>query len=260
METNKCPKCGAVLSANAPEGLCPRCLMSQGLEEAAQEHKPRRSPAMNNDRNLLFGVLAVQLRKVTPVQLMDIAGSWAMDPSRSLQDRLIEAGVISKEDCEFVNDVVDRAIQSHGGDPSATLNSFGGDEQIHQSFAGSIVRTSDGEISSGRGLKIDDEHERLDTVDEIPGRYTHISEYSHGGMGRILLVHDQHLGRDIAMKELLPSPGGAKEDTPQTPVRQAMPMIARFLQEARITGQLEHPAIVPVYELGGARTEPCTTP
>jgi hypothetical protein len=158
METNKCPKCGAVLSANAPEGLCPRCLMSQGLDESSQEQKPRRSPAMNNDRNLLFGVLAVQLRKVTPVQLMDIAGSWAMDPSRSLQDRLIEAGVISKEDCEFVNDVVDRAIQSHGGDPSATLNSFGGDEQIHQSFAGSIVRTSDGEISSGRGVKVGDEH------------------------------------------------------------------------------------------------------
>jgi len=39
----------------------------------------------------------------------------------------------------------------------------------------------------------------------------------------------------------------------KSPVRQSMALITRFLQEARVTGQLEHPSIVPVYELGRRR-------
>jgi serine/threonine protein kinase len=76
-------------------------------------------------------------------------------------------------------------------------------------------------------------------------------------MGRVLLVHDDHFGRDIALKELLPSMGEVSGDAPTalgeehlSPVRFSAGVIARFLQEARITGQLEHPSIVPVYELG----------
>ena len=72
-------------------------------------------------------------------------------------------------------------------------------------------------------------------------------------MGRVLLAHDEHLGRDIALKELLPHPVSGSPGQGASPVRLAVPHVARFLQEARITGQLEHPAIVPVYELGYRR-------
>lgn len=44
----------------------------------------------------------------------------------------------------------------------------------------------------------------ITTIEEAPGRYTHIREHGRGGMGRVLLVHDQQLERDIALKELLP--------------------------------------------------------
>ena len=33
-ETNKCPHCGAALPRNAPEGVCPKCLMRAGLASA----------------------------------------------------------------------------------------------------------------------------------------------------------------------------------------------------------------------------------
>ena len=66
----------------------------------------------------------------------------------------------------------------------------------------------------------------------------------------MLLVHDEHLGRDIALKELFPEFATEVDDSPApSPVRKSVPFIARFLQEARITGQLEHPSIVPVYAL-----------
>lgn len=72
-------------------------------------------------------------------------------------------------------------------------------------------------------------------------------ELGRGGIGRVVLVFDHTLGRDVAMKELLPEllfEEGATESVEDSPLTQ------RFLREARITGQLEHPNIVPVYELG----------
>jgi len=71
------------------------------------------------------------------------------------------------------------------------------------------------------------------------------SEVGRGGMGRVLVVFDSHLGREIALKELLgPASLGARGD------EAASQAAARFLREARITGQLAHPGVVPVYELG----------
>jgi len=80
-----------------------------------------------------------------------------------------------------------------------------------------------------RGLRRDDpEESRYQTRDEI-GR---------GGMGRVLKVWDRELRRSLAMKVLQ---DGRRRD-PRS--------LARFLDEALVTGQLEHPGIVPVYELG----------
>ena len=94
----------------------------------------------------------------------------------------------------------------------------------------------------------DFELKREKTVtDEMPGRYEVIEELARGGSGRILVVFDRHIGRKIAMKELLSdiSKAPSKADDPQvTAIRN------RFLREARVTGRLEHPSIVPVYEIG----------
>jgi len=56
-----------------------------------------------------------------------------------------------------------------------------------------------------------------------------------GGMGRIVAARDRRLGRAVALKELLV----ARPD-----------LRRRFEQEARITGRLQHPSIVPIYECG----------
>src|SRR6516162_7914304 len=57
-------------------------------------------------------------------------------------------------------------------------------------------------------------------------------------MGAILKGRDTDLGRDLAVKVLLE----AHRDRPE--------MVHRFVEEAQIGGQLQHPGIVPVYELG----------
>src|SRR5262249_1726609 len=57
-------------------------------------------------------------------------------------------------------------------------------------------------------------------------------------MGAILKGRDTDLGRDIAVKVLLETHAGKTE------------LLQRFVEEAQIAGQLQHPGIVPVYELG----------
>lgn len=88
----------------------------------------------------------------------------------------------------------------------------------------------------------------LKTVtDEMPGRYEIQEELARGGSGRILVVFDRHVGRKIAMKELISDLSKAPS---QTKDPQVTAIRNRFLREARVTGRLEHPSIVPVYEIG----------
>lgn len=84
-------------------------------------------------------------------------------------------------------------------------------------------------------------------------RYEIRREHARGGMGRIMLARDQAIGRDIALKELLPGMKGGSSipgSIPQQYTNDSNGIEERFLREAKITGQLEHPNIVPVYEIG----------
>jgi WD40 repeat protein len=60
-------------------------------------------------------------------------------------------------------------------------------------------------------------------------------EVARGGMGRILAAEDLRIGRPVAVKELL-GKGPA--------------LAARFEREARVTARLQHPGILPIYEIG----------
>ena len=78
-------------------------------------------------------------------------------------------------------------------------------------------------------------------------RYTVLGELASGGMGRIMRAWDEELSREVAMK-VVPreaAPGSSDEERADHERR-----LERFIDEARITGQLDHPGIVPVYDLG----------
>lgn len=68
-------------------------------------------------------------------------------------------------------------------------------------------------------------------------RYDMLGEVGRGGMGTVLRVFDRDLRRTVAMKVI----------TERRVDRRAM---ARFVEEAQVTGQLAHPGIVPVHDLG----------
>ena len=77
-------------------------------------------------------------------------------------------------------------------------------------------------------------------------RYVFKGEIGRGGMGVVLRVFDAELRRTLAMKVVLGSGGASTGDTPAVDPEQ----LSRFLEEAQVTGQLDHPGVVPVHELG----------
>ena len=83
-------------------------------------------------------------------------------------------------------------------------------------------------------------------------RYRLVGEAGRGGMGAVLRVEDRDLQRELAMKVLLEDPDAASTRGVETSQRSSRPSRARgrFLDEARITGRLEHPGIVPVHTCG----------
>lgn len=69
-------------------------------------------------------------------------------------------------------------------------------------------------------------------------RYQRGESLGEGGMGTVRACADRRIGREVAMKSVRPGEGSRGD------------LKVRFLREACVQGQLEHPAIVPVYDLG----------
>ncbi|MDF1661603.1 MAG: protein kinase [Planctomycetota bacterium] len=70
----------------------------------------------------------------------------------------------------------------------------------------------------------------------IADRYEVEREIGKGGMGRIVLALDKHLNRHVAVKTMIRADNRTAR--------------SRFIEESQITGQLTHPNIVSIHELG----------
>jgi eukaryotic-like serine/threonine-protein kinase len=81
------------------------------------------------------------------------------------------------------------------------------------------------------------EHESEPAAEVAPDKYRAAELLGRGGMGEVVLAHDRRMGREVAIKRL-------RVD------RQDRDTTRRFLREAKIQARLEHPAIVPIHELG----------
>lgn len=68
-------------------------------------------------------------------------------------------------------------------------------------------------------------------------RYTVVREHARGGLGMVSVAHDDTLDRQVALKQII----SKRADDPESR--------DRFIREAKTTGQLEHPGIVPIYDL-----------
>jgi PAS domain S-box-containing protein len=193
---------------------------------------------MSSDRNLLFGALAMQAGLISADQFAQACSIWSNRKASSLPDILCEQGWLLPPDQPHIDYLVERRLAKVGGD---LRESFAGLPAEIRGVLATIGDDPSGRLTAGIRETIAPEGGDGNTIamsSAKPGqRYTLNTLHAAGGIGEIWLARDADLHRDVAVKRLQ-SQNAVSEVTK-----------LRFLREARITGQLDHPGVVPIYEI-----------
>ncbi|MFH1463475.1 MAG: protein kinase [Pseudomonadota bacterium] len=225
----------------------------------------------SRDRQMIEALLGVALGFVSRARLDDLMAAWehADGSGPTLLTALCAAGQLSGTRRDLLEICAAEYVASHGGDERRALQALEGAQPsgaatpriTANTFGFTLTDRSGEDPAPPPPTALDADR----VTHEQPGRYTLLSWRSYreeqrrvpapdtadavigaGGMGRVLLAFDEHIGRAIALKEVrerLVPLGSPAASSPQRSLQ-------RFLQEARITGSLDHPSIVPVYEVG----------
>jgi eukaryotic-like serine/threonine-protein kinase len=200
-------------------------------------------PRIDADRNLLFGITALQNDFITRDALIAAMNAWALEKHRPIGDVLVERGALNPGDRDALEAMIARRLAKHGDDPAASLAAMSSIESVAADLRRAVgdpeVLESIAHVST-ESLADPHANRAAETVDYVPPhiRYHKVRDHAEGGLGIVFVARDEELNREVALKEIKPR----YADNPASQ--------ARFLVEAEITGGLEHPGIVPVYGLG----------
>jgi serine/threonine protein kinase/tetratricopeptide (TPR) repeat protein len=190
---------------------------------------------MSTDRNLLFGILALQMSFVSRDQLVGAMNAWVLDKHKSLGEILREQGFLPAERLQLLDALVNEHLKTHNNNPEESLAALSSVKSAKRLLAG--IGDNDVQASLMRvGYRSDEV--TTDAPPPTTTRYQILRPHAKGGLGEVFVAQDGELHREVALKEIQLG----QADNPNSR--------ERFVLEAEITGGLEHPGIVPVYGLG----------
>jgi serine/threonine protein kinase len=188
--------------------------------------------------------------------MLEAHNDWNLQASQSLDRVMLERGYITQAEHSAIEKEVESTWQSYRGE-CATLTEEDSDLERSAPLLSDTVAVQPSTISTKRSeSELQEEKEALisATIDHassqpaisfsgeknrIAGnRYQIIRPHARGGLGEVSVAEDKELRRKVALKEI------------QARFAQDRDSKTRFVQEAEVTGRLEHPGIVPVYGFG----------
>jgi serine/threonine protein kinase/tetratricopeptide (TPR) repeat protein len=190
------------------------------------------------DRNLLFGILAVQINFIDRDSLVAAMNAWVLDKQKPLGQILLEQQKLTAEQLGAIDGLIAQHLKLHGNDPEQSLRAIragSGAPTDLMVIADEDLQASMAKFGSGTVAN--------DTISFRPppkeaARYQKLRPHAGGGLGDVFVANDTELHREVALKEIKPK---LADDSANR---------CRLILEAEITGGLEHPGIVPVYGLG----------
>lgn len=203
-------------------------------------HSRGSNESLATEQHLLFAVLAYECELLDLSQLTAACRIWSADKSKPLAELLVRRGWITAADREFLDKQVARKLAKHQHDARVALTVITrGDvcDALKELDDSDINRSLSSWPSSGPVLVETIGYQQGEPEQEqTKSRYTWLSEVGKGGLGRVWLARDNELVREVALKEI----------KTESASKEAM---RRLIKEAQITGQLQHPNIVPIYEM-----------
>jgi serine/threonine protein kinase/tetratricopeptide (TPR) repeat protein len=212
------------------------------------------------EKNLLYGVMALQMGLISRDALASALTAWASARERPLDQILIAQGALTAADHPVIEYAVRRQLERHADDPGQCLTALDFElasslEHLLRPDAAPDATISQVEPAQPARTRVDAFETTIEakarpneprTPGELladrtaPGRsrFERLRPHAKGGLGEVYVAWDHELGREVALKEILPLHADDEK------------LRARFVREAEINGNLEHPGIVPVYGLG----------
>lgn len=241
--------------------------METGLARHSREHSMR----TKQDEDLQFGLMAVELEILTARQFFELAGFEGDQSENRLARWKAQFAASDPEQFQRIKAAAESQASAGPAAPggeSASASTPRGETSVasrtaaDDASAGSALSLDHGSQpirnpnAAGRlqpdeslaavlCLDPDGEDRRFQLAALASQRYTVGPLIAEGGLGRVSQARDHELGRTVAFKQV-------KDRFATDP-----DSLRRFLFEAEVTGQLEHPGIVPVHSLGcDARRRP----
>jgi serine/threonine-protein kinase len=195
------------------------------------------------DQNLLFGVLALQMDFISREALIAATSAWVLDKRRPLAQILVDQGALSCERRAMLEPLVKGHLEAHG-DASMSLGAVSSIGSVYDDLAQIAdpeLRASLGCIPRAR-LRDQDpfatQAPSVGTPSSAGARFRILRPHARGGLGEIYVARDEELNREVALKVIQDRHADHQDSR------------SRFVLEAKITGSMEHPGIVPMYGLG----------
>jgi serine/threonine-protein kinase len=200
-------------------------------------------PGPAADRNLLFGILALQMDLISRDGLIEAMHAWVLDKAKPLGQILLAQGSLTTQRLHLLDALVQEHLDAHHGDPQRSLASAAAPVALGPELRGLPDADVQASLAS---LTTPSDADPEATGPNLPpaydwaagGRYRVLRPHAKGGLGEVFVAQDTELAREVALKEIR----GEHARDPHSR--------RRFLREAQITGALEHPGVVPVHGLG----------
>src|SRR5262249_39613740 len=93
------------------------------------------NPVPSADRNLLFGILAVQMDFISRDALIQSMNAWVLEKHRPLGDILSDLGVLGKAERTLLEALVEKHLERHRDDPRQSLAAVASRPAIHEELA-----------------------------------------------------------------------------------------------------------------------------
>jgi serine/threonine protein kinase len=196
------------------------------------------------DRNLLFGILAMQMNFIDRDALLEAMQAWVLDKATPLGKILLDRGALTDDAFKLLDALVEKHLEMHDGDAEkslATVSTIGSVREELAALEDEDLDATLAHVSATRytAMPSGSDNGAARRQHGTRGhRYRILRPYAKGGLGQVSVAEDEELHREVALKELQDRLADDHESR------------ARFILEAEITGGLEHPGIVPVYGLG----------
>ena len=193
---------------------------------------------MSADRNLLFGILALQLDFIQRDELIRGMHAWILEKAKPLGEVLIEQGALLPARRSLIESLLEEHLRVHKGDVHKSISAL----TMPSNVRTKLLELSDEELERSLAPTHTLAASGAATIDQSSSkeisRYSILRSHARGGIGEVFIARDSELNRDVALKEIQPQRAGDLASR------------TRFVLEAEITAGLEHPGVVPIYGLG----------